>query len=97
MVYGFLSFDRFAGCDGTLYRWVATPAPGADMYVGMLNKPSSAQAIAAALTDAAGMESRFEAVMPSADNKPADGEESLLAALGETFDKANIIVQDDVK
>ena len=93
MVFGFLSFGRFAGCDGTLYRWVANP--GGDIYVGMLNKPASAQAVASALTDAAGVESKFEAVMPAADNKPADGEESLLAALGETFDKANIIVQDD--
>ncbi|MBQ2954741.1 MAG: DNA polymerase III subunit gamma/tau [Clostridia bacterium] len=98
MVYGFLSFGRFAGCDGTLYRWAANPAPGAEMYVGMLNKPQNVQAICAALTDAAGVESRFEAVMPQADQTgPADEEESLLTALGETFERANVIVQDEPK
>ncbi len=96
MVFGFLSFGRFAGCEGTMYRWMANP--DGSIYVGMLKKPQNMEAIQAALTDAAGVESQFDAVMPVSDQKgAADEEASLLTALGETFDKANVIVQEDAK
>ena len=94
MVFAFLSNGRYAGCDGTLYRWEA--AAGGEIYVGMLKKPEHMASICAALTDAAGVESRFEPVMPSVGQsaQEEDIEASLLNALGATFDKSNVIVQE---
>ena len=62
----------------------------------MLKKPDHMAAISAALTDAAGVESRFEPVVQTAGKSQSaeDGEASLLSALGATFDKANVIVQE---
>ena len=95
MVYAFLTNGRYAGCDGTLYRWMANP--GGEIYVGMLKKPDHMASITAALTDAAGVESRFEPVVPGAAQTGGDSEASLLAELENTFGKANTLVQDDAK
>ena len=94
VVFAFLTNGHFAGCDGALYRWEANP--GGEIYVGMLKKPDHMAAISAALTDAAGVESRFEPVVQTAGKSQSaeDGEASLLSALGATFDKANVIVQE---
>ena len=95
-VYAFLTGGRYIGCDGTLYRWEANP--GMDIYAGMLNKDDKRSLIAAALTEAAGIESRFEAIVAGGGEKKSDdGERSLLNALESTFGKANTLVQEDVK
>ena len=95
-VYAFLTGGRYIGCDGTLYRWEANP--GMDIYAGMLNKDDKRSLIAAALTEAAGIESRFEAIAAGGGEKKSDdGERSLLNALESTFGKANTLVQEDVK
>lgn len=96
MVFAFLTNGHFASCEGNLYRWVSNP--GGEIYVGMLKKPDKMEAICAALTDAAGMECRFEPVLPQGGQTSAGDEEaSLLTALGETFDKANVVVQEEAK
>ena len=96
-VFAFLSNGQFIGCEGALYRWAANP--GGEFFVAALKKPDNMAAMVAALTAAAGMECSFEPVLAAAeqDESAADSEASLLAALGATFDKANVMVQDDPK
>ena len=96
-VHGMLKQGRFAGCQGNLYRWEAPM--GQDFYVTALNSESKRAAVAAALTQAAGAECRFEAVMPGQEEQPAgDGEEeALLESLGETFGKENLLIQEEPK
>ena len=96
-VFAFLSNGAFAGCEGTLYRWMANP--GGEFFVGALKKPENMTAITAALTAAAGMECQFEPVLASNDagDGKDDSEASLLDALGATFDRANVMIQDDAK
>ena len=96
-VSGMLSMGRYVGCDGTLYRWEAPI--GQDFFVTALNKDDKRTVIAEALTTAAGVQSRFEAVMPGqAETQTADSaEQSLLKSLGETFGKENFMIQEDVK
>jgi len=95
-VAGFLKFGKMVGCDGVTYRW---EAPGnMPFYADILNREDKRNLVAAALTEAAGVESRFEAAVEGA-NAPAadDGEASLLAGLEETFSKANVMVQEEAK
>lgn len=96
-VAGFLKFGKMVGCDGVTYRWEA-PA-NMPFYADILNREDKRNLVAAALTEAAGIESRFEAGVEGA-NAPAaadDGEASLLAGLEETFSKANVMVQEEAK
>ncbi len=91
--YSFLTQGRLLGCDGTLYRWQAPT--GMDFFATALNKEDKRNAISAALTVAAGVESRFEAVVAGAGEKKADdSEEGLLSALAQTFGKENTLVQE---
>ncbi len=95
--FNMLSMGRFVGSDGTVYRWESPM--GMDIYATVLNKENTRKAIAAALTQAAGVESRFEAVTPGTEQKPESdrAEASLLGALAETFHQENVMVQEDVK
>ena len=54
-------------------------------------------AIASALTQASGMQCRFEAIGAVKEKKADQSDESFLAALETTFGKANTMVQEDVK
>ena len=95
-VYSMLTMGRYVGCDGTLYRWEGPM--GQDFFVTALNKEDKRSQIADALTVAAGVESRFEAVLPGQAVQTADSaEQSLLQSLGETFGKENFMIQEDVK
>ncbi len=92
--YSFLQQGKLIGCDGTLYRWQAPM--GMDFFAMALNKEDKRTAISAALTEAAGVESRFEAVVAGAGEKRTDdGEASFLNALTQTFGKENTIVQEE--
>ncbi len=95
-IAGFLKFGRMVGCDGVTYRWETSAST--PFYADILNKEDKRALVAAALTEAAGVESRFEAAVEGANAAPADdGEASLLAGLEETFSKANVLVQEDAK
>ena len=91
-IYSMITMGRYAGCDGTLYRWEAPM--GQEIFAGLLNKDEKRERIAAALTEAAGVESRFEAVSAGAGDKPDTGEANLLAQLEQTFGKSNTLVQE---
>lgn len=96
-IYGMLAMGRFAGASGDTYRWEAPM--GMDFYAMALNKDDKKSVIAAAVTEAAGIESHFEAVVPGqAEEQSEDqSEEALLGSLGETFGKENLMIQEDVK
>ncbi|MBQ8201817.1 MAG: DNA polymerase III subunit gamma/tau [Clostridia bacterium] len=94
-VHSFLTQGRYIGCDGTLYRWEA--AAGMDFFATALNKEDKRQAVCKALTEAAGVESRFEAVTAGAGQKQDDGDDAFVAQLEQTFGKANTMVQEDAK
>jgi len=96
-VAGFLSFGRMVGSDGTTYHW-ETPA-ATPFYADVLNKEDKRDMIAAALTEAAGIPSKFEARV-AGDNRQQSGdqaERSLLSDLEATFSKANVLIQEDAK
>ena len=93
--YSMLTMGRYAGCDGTTYRWEAPM--GMDIYVGVLNKDAKRNAIAAALTEAAGVESKFEALPAGGQKQNDDSEAAFVAQLEQTFGKANTLVQEEVK
>lgn len=93
-VSGFLTQGKFAGTDGVTYRWEAPAAM--PFYAEVLNKEDKRALIAAALTEAAGVESQFEASAAHADTAADDAESSLLSGLEETFSKQNVIVQEDL-
>lgn len=92
---GFLTLGRLASTDGVTYRWQAP----ADMpfYADMLNKEANRTLIASALTEAAGVESHFEATVAGAEAPVDDSEQTLLAGLEETFSKANVMVQEEAR
>ena len=85
--FAMLTMGKYAGCDGDTYRWQAPMGQG--LYVASM--------IAAALTQASGMQCRFEAIGAVKEKKADQSDESFLAALETTFGKANTIVQEDVK
>ncbi len=94
--HSFLLQGRYIGCDGTLYRWRANE--GGDFFAVALNKEDKRAAVSNALTEAAGVESKFEALPFANDQRQQDDtEESFLAELENTFGKANTLVQEDVK
>ncbi len=94
--HSFLLQGRYIGCDGTLYHWRANE--GGDFFAVALNKEDKRAAVSNALTEAAGVESKFEALPFANDQRQQDDtEESFLAELENTFGKANTLVQEDVK
>ena len=94
--HGMLQMGRFAGCQGTLYRWETTA--GNDFFVSALNSESKRAEVAAVLTQVTGTECRFEAAMPGTEEAAGDdGEEALLESLGETFGKENLMIQEEPK
>ena len=92
--HSFLTQGRFIGCDGTHYRWEA--AVGMDFFATALNKEDKRKAVSKALTEAAGVESSFEAVTAGA-NKPEANDAGFVSGLEQTFGKANVLVQDEAK
>ena len=94
-IYSMLSMGRFAGCEGDLFRWEA-PA-GMDFFVGSLNQEKKRAAVAAALTETVGVESRFEAVMPGQAKKTDSTEADFLNELTATFGQENLMIQEDPK
>lgn len=96
-IFGMLTMGRYAGCEENLYRWEAPM--GMDFYAVALNKEENRKQVAAALTAAAGIESRFEAVMPGKAEIPSADrtEAALLDSLSTTFGKQNLMIQEDVK
>jgi len=93
--HSFLTQGRFIGCDGVTYRWEA--AAGMDFFATALMKEDKRKAVCNALTDAAGVESKFEAVTAGAANKSDMSDASFVSGLEQTFGKANVLVQDDAK
>ncbi len=93
--FSMLSTGRYAGCEGDTYRWEAPV--GMEFFVGALNKEDKRDAIAAALTEASGIPSRFEASLPGKPKQEARGEDALLRELSDTFGKENMMVQEHVK
>ncbi len=93
--HSFLTQGRYLGSDGSLYRWEAPV--GMDFFAMALNKEDKRQAVGAALTEAAGVESRFEAVAAGSDKQTDLGDASFVSGLEATFGKANVSVQEDAK
>lgn len=93
--FAMLTMGKYAGCDGDTYRWQAPM--GQELYVGLMNQEKKRTAIASALTQASGMQCRFEAIGAVKEKKADQSDESFLAALETTFGKANTMVQEDVK
>ena len=94
-IYSMLSMGRFAGCEGELFRWEAPE--GMDFFVGSLNQEKKRAAVAAALTEAVGAESHFEAVMPGQAKKTDSSEADFLSELTATFGQENLMIQEDPK
>lgn len=94
-LYGMLSTGVYAGCEGSAYRWA--PRQGMEFYLTILNKEDKRNAVAAALTKAAGMPCTFQAVPPSDLPKADSGDAGFLSELEKTFGKANTLIQEDVK
>ncbi len=94
-IHSFLTQGRYVGCDGTLYRWEA--AAGMDFFANALNKEDKRKAVGKALTEAAGVESRFEAVTAGAGKQEETTDDGFVSGLEQTFGKANVLVQEDVK
>ena len=93
--HSFLTQGRLIGCDGTLYRWEA--AAGMDFFANALNKEDKRKAVCNALTEAAGVESKFEAVTAGAKKQDDISDEAYVTGLENTFGKANVLVQEESK
>lgn len=94
-IYSMLNMGKFAGCKGDLFQWTDTSQQS--FYAAVLNKDATRDKIAAALTEAAGVESRFEAVLPSAVKSPGEqqSENSFLDSITEAFGRENVSIQDE--
>ncbi len=92
-----LSQGSYVGCEGSLYIWEAPM--GMDFFVSSLNTDAKRNAIAAALTTAAGVECHFKArVAGSEIDHHADRAESdFLNTLRESFGADHVVVQQDTK
>ena len=93
--HSFLTQGRLVGCDGTLYRWEA--AVGMDFFATALNKEDKRNAVCKALTEAAGVESRFEAHAAGAEKQNDMSDDAFVSGLENTFGKSNVLIQEDVK
>ena len=68
-----------------------------DFFATALNKEEKRKAVGEALTNAAGVESRFEAVTAGAARQDDMSDDAFVTGLESTFGKANVLVQDDPK
>ena len=93
--HSFLTQGRFIGCDGVTYRWEA--AAGMDFFATALNKDDKRKAVCNALTEAAGVESKFEAVTAGSGKSNEMNDDAFVSGLESTFGKANVLVQEDTK
>ncbi len=93
--HSFLTQGRLLGCDGTLYRWES--AVGMDFFAIALNKEDKRKAVCAALTEAAGVESKFEALTAGSQKENEFSDDEFVSGLENTFGKANVLVQDEPK
>ena len=93
--HSFLTQGRFLGCDGVTYRWEA--AAGMDFFATALMKADKRQAVCNALTAAAGVESKFEAVTAGSGRQADLSDDAFVSGLESTFGKANVLVQDEAK
>lgn len=94
--YGMLNQGRFAGVADGAFRWEAPN--GMDFFVRALNTERMRDAIAAALTQAMGVESHFEAVMPeAASSAKAQGDDAYLREMMNTFGADHVSVQEGEK
>ena len=93
--HSFLTQGRFVGCDGVTYRWEA--AAGMDFFATALNKDDKRKAVCNALTEAAGVESKFEAVTAGSGKSNEMNDDAFVSGLESTFGKANVLVQEDAK
>lgn len=93
--YSLLVQGRFAGCEGACYRWEANP--GMDVFVGMLMKDAKRQAVANALTQAAGIQSAFEACVAGQAEAADQGkaEADFISELQESFGAQNVSIQEE--
>ncbi len=91
--HSFIKMGRFIGSEGNTYRWEAPL--GQEFFVIALNK--KADAIAQALTQAAGVECKFQAVAAGAESQTSMGDDGFVSSLEQTFGKQNVLVQEDVK
>ena len=66
--FAMLTMGKYAGCAGDTYRWQAPM--GQELYVGLMNQEKKRAAIASALTQASGMQCRFEAIGAVKEKKP---------------------------
>lgn len=89
-----LKAGRFLGCQGTMYRLGFQPEN--EIFCIMLNKPARKEAIAGALSQAAGQPVQFEAVLEQAAENQEDRarEKGLMDALVETFGRDKVQVQE---
>ena len=95
--YSFLTMGCFSGCEGDVYRWYANP--GQEFCVRLLNGDAKRSSVVQALTQALGMEVKFEALSQKDSSKPDPDaqEDTLLAALKESFGGENVTVQEQGK
>ena len=93
-VFSFITQGRFIGCDGATYRWEAPM--GMDFFCVALNKPDKKKVVSEALTEAAGIQSAFEAV-PAGQQQKAESESDVIGQFEATFGKANVVVQEEIK
>lgn len=95
--YAILSQGKFAGCEGSKYLWEVKA--GAVALVTMMNLDANRKLVSDALTEAAGQNCLFEAVMEGAQasSKPSDQEADFLGSLRETFGADRVTVQEKPK
>ena len=88
---------HFIGCDGACYRWEASPQM--EVFIAILMKESTRSAIAAALTQAAGVPSTFEAHAAGKAEQADDSQEeqAFISQLQESFGAQNVSVQQEAK
>ena len=93
-IAAFLNFGQLADCSDGVFRWQANA--GMEFYCDTLNGQARREKIVAALTQATGTPSRFEAVK-AGDNRqqnPDDSEQDFLRSVTDTFGAANVSVQE---
>ena len=94
-VYGMLVMGSYQGFSDNTFRWCTRP--GQPIYATVVGSVKNRETIAAALTEAAGVESRFEIVQPEQkkDAGEQQNEEGFLNMMKETFGGENVSVQEE--
>ena len=91
---GMLNMGKFIGCQGNVYQWEC-PA-GQEIYATVLNKESTKAQIAAAISEAAGIESHFDAIVAGAKKQTgSQNEDDFMGQLTATFGAENVMIQDE--